>query len=203
MRGTRRVAFIFVLLSVVLLGRTTAEEPAAEPPKTPDVVYVPTPHDVVDKMLELAGVTKSDVLYDLGCGDGRIMVMAAKKVGCRAAGFELDPRRVADSKANIKKNGVGELVSVENKDIFTLDLRPASVVTLYLLPDLNVKLIPQLQQLKPGARIVSHDFPMGDIEPEKTVEMRSKEDQVMHTLYLWTAPLKRELKKRTPPAGAK
>ena len=205
MRRLRQFVFLAAVLTAVLAGRAAAESPqspaGAKPAKTPDVVYVPTPNDVVARMLQMAAVTKDDVVYDLGCGDGRIMVMAAKKFGCRALGYDIDPRRIADSQANIKKNGVGNLVTVEQKDIFTLDLRPASVVTLYLLPDLNVRLIPQLNKLKPGSRIVSHDFPMGDIAPEKTVEMRSKEDQVMHTLYLWTAPLKKNEKKRTPLLG--
>ncbi|MCZ7636457.1 MAG: methyltransferase domain-containing protein [Verrucomicrobia bacterium] len=128
--------------------------------RTPDVVFVPTPQQVVEKMLELAEVKKGDVLYDLGCGDGRIVVTAAKKYGVKAIGFDIDPKRVEESLANVKSNKVEHLVTIKQADIFTLDLREASVVTLYLLPELNVRLMPQLEKLKPGSRIVSHDFDM-------------------------------------------
>src|SRR5688572_8136854 len=149
-----------------------AAEPAAGPEgtpssKVPDIEYVPTPENIVAKMLEVAGVKKDDVLYDLGCGDGRIVVTAAKKFGVKAKGFDVDPQRIKESKANVEKNGVGNLVTIEQKDIFEVDLSPASVVTLYLLPELNVRLIPQLQKLKPGSRIVSHDFDMEGVDPIK------------------------------------
>ena len=157
-----------------------------------DVIYLPTPHDVVDKMLELVEVKKSDLVYDLGCGDGRIVVTAAKRYGCKAVGFDLDPRRVEESLQNVRKNNVGHLVKIEQKDIFTLDLSKADVITLFLLSRLNVKLIPQLEQLKPGSRIVSHIFPMEGIKPDKVVTLISKEDKNEHTIYLWTAPLKKE-----------
>lgn len=181
-----------LLLSSAVCHPALAETPKTAPPadKTPDVVYVPTPHDVVDKMLELANVQKGGVVYDLGCGDGRIVVTAAKKYGCRAVGYEIDPEQVAQSQKNIQKAGVGRLAQVKQQDIFTLDLRPASVVTLYLLPGLNVKLIPQLQELKPGSRVVTHDFDIGGIEPDRVVRFTSKEDGVKHTIYLFTAPLK-------------
>lgn len=174
-----------------------AEKPAeqtasSEPAHEPDVIFVPTPQDVVDKMLELAQVTKDDVVYDLGCGDGRIVVTAAKKFGCKAFGFDVDPQRIKESKENVEKNGVGDLVRIEQKDIFTLDLSKASVVTLYLLPRLNVKLIPQLEKLKPGSRIVSHDFRMKGVRPEKTVTLNSEEDQAEHKIFLWTAPIQKK-----------
>ena len=156
-----------------------------------DVIYVATPHDVVDKMLELADVKKDDLVYDLGCGDGRIVVTAAKRYGCRAVGFDLDPRRVEESLQNVQKNNVGHLVTIEQKDIFTLDLSEADVITLFLLSRLNVKLIPQLEKLKPGSRIVSHNFAMEGIKPDKVVKMFSSEDQFEHTIYLWTTPLKK------------
>ena len=163
----------------------------AEPAHEPDVIFVPTPQDVVDKMLELAQVTKDDVVYDLGCGDGRIVVTAAKKYGCKAIGFDVDPQRIKESKENVEKNGVGNLVQIEQKDIFTLDLSKASVITLYLLPRLNVKLIPQLEKLKPGSRIVSHDFRMKGVAPEKTVTITSDEDQAEHKIFFWTAPIQK------------
>jgi ribosomal protein L11 methylase PrmA len=162
--------------------------------KVPDVVYVPTPNDVVARMLEVAGVKGTDVVYDLGCGDGRIVVTAAKKFGCKATGFEIDPERIREARENVKKNGVEQLVTIENKDIFKVDLSPASVVTLYLLPTLNVKLIPQLEQLKPGSRIVSHDFDMEGVLHEKKIDFISEEDNVMHHLYYFVTPLKKEQK---------
>jgi protein-L-isoaspartate O-methyltransferase len=176
---------------------TQKAAPAAEPseePKKPDVIFVPTPQNVVDKMLELAQVTKDDVVYDLGCGDGRIVVTAAKKYGCRSYGFDVDPQRIKESKENVETNGVGNLVTIEQKDIFTLDLSKANVVTLYLLPSLNVKLIPQLEKLKPGSRIVSHDFDMRGVTPDKVVNVEGDGGGFEHTIYLWTAPLKKEAK---------
>jgi hypothetical protein len=169
-----------------------ADKPAepAEEPKRPDVIFVPTPPEVVAKMLELAKVTKDDVVYDLGCGDGRIVVAAAK-LGCKAYGFDVDPQRIKESNENVEKNGVGNLATITQKDIFTLDLSPANVVTLYLLPSLNVKLIPQLEKLKPGSRIVSHDFDMHGVKPDQVVEVTS-ESGAEHTVYLWTTPLKKE-----------
>jgi precorrin-6B methylase 2 len=164
-------------------------EPAQEP-KRPDVIFVPTPPEVVAKMLELAKVTKDDVVYDLGCGDGRIVVAAAK-LGARAYGFDVDPQRIKESNENVEKNGVGNLATIQQKDIFTLDLSPANVVTLYLLPSLNVKLIPQLEKLKPGSRIVSHDFDMQGVKPDQVVEVTSA-NGAEHTVYLWTTPLKKE-----------
>ena len=159
--------------------------------RTPDVIYVPTPYEVVEKMLEVAQVKKGDVVYDLGCGDGRIVVTAAKKYGVRAVGFDIDPERIKEARENVRKNGVEDLVRIEQKDIFTLDLSEATVVTLYLLPQLNVKLIPQLEKLKPGSRIVSHDFDMDGVIPDKVIHFKPK-GQREHTIYLWTTPLKKE-----------
>jgi SAM-dependent methyltransferase len=159
------------------------------PPREPDVVFVPTPQVVVDKMLELARVKSTDLVYDLGCGDGRIVVTAAKRYGVRAVGFDIDPERVAEAKANVKQAGVEHLVTIEERDIFELDLSPADVVTLYLLPELNVRLIPQLKKLKPGSRIVSHDFDMAGVKPERVVPMRPP-GEADHTVYFWRAPIR-------------
>ena len=144
-------------------------------------------------MLEMAQVTKDDLVYDLGCGDGRIVVTAAKKYGCKAVGFDIARKRIKESLANVEKNNVGHLVRIEQKDIFTLDLSKANVITLYLLPELNVKLIPQLEKLKPGSRIVSHDFDMEGVKPDEVVEVSiDNEYYERHTVYLWTTPLKKE-----------
>jgi hypothetical protein len=160
--------------------------------RTPDVVFVPTPQKVVEKMLELAQVKKDDIVYDLGCGDGRIPVTAAKKYGCRAWGFDIDPHRIQESKENVEKNGVGDLVTIQRRDIFTLDLSKADVITLYLLPSLNVKLIPQLEKMKPGCRIVSHDFSMKGVTPDQVINVQGDDSGLEHTVYLWTTPLKKE-----------
>jgi LEA14-like dessication related protein len=163
-----------------------------------DVLFIPTPQDVVDKMLELVEVKKDDLLYDLGCGDGRIVVTAAKRYGCKAVGYDLDPDRIKESMENVEKNEVGGLVGIEQKDIFTLDLSKADVITLYLLPSLNVRLIPQLEKLKPGSRIVSHNFDMKGVKPDKIVKLTSSRDRAEHKIYLWTTPLKREQGNLTP-----
>jgi len=185
------LALIALLLCPAAAQESEKAEKAVKSP-TPDVVYVPTPHDVVTKMLQMAGVAKKDVVYDLGCGDGRIVVMAAKKFGCQATGFEIDPVRVKEARENVKKNKVEPLAKIRQEDVFKVDLAPASVITLYLLPELNVRLIPQLEKLKPGSRIVSHDFDMEGVKPDKVVRMTSNEDNVEHTIYLWTVPLKKE-----------
>jgi SAM-dependent methyltransferase/predicted small secreted protein len=203
----KRISIVALLLVCVILGgcqtqlsagqplSVTSEDvggPKAQPKRKPDVIFVATPEDVVDMMLHVARVSRDDVLYDLGCGDGRIVVAAAKKYRCKAFGYDIDPQRVKESLDNVKKSGVGRLVTIEEKDIFTLDLRPATVVTLYLLPGLNVRLIPQLEQLRPGSRIVSHDFDMKGVKPDAVLTMESEEDGAEHTIYLWTTPLKKE-----------
>jgi len=184
-------ALCCLIIAPALFAQTAAQkmEGRLKRIRTPDVIFVPTPQPVVEKMLEMAGVTKNDLLYDLGCGDGRIVVTAAKKYGCHAVGFDIDPKRIKESLANVKENNVGDLAKIEQADIFTLDLSPANVITLYLLPSLNVKLIPQLEKLKPGSRIVSHDFDMEGVQPDKVVQMEA--DGSEHTIYLWTTPLKK------------
>ena len=149
------------------------------------VPYVPTPQEVVERMLELAQVKKGDVVYDLGSGDGRIVVTAAKKYGVKAVGFEIDPERIKESHENIKKADVGHLVEVRQQDIRTVDLSPASVLTLYLLPEVNLMVRPNIwKQMKPGSRVVSHDFDMGDWKPVKTEQIKDGSSWD-HTLYLW------------------
>ena len=156
-------------LVYALAGFANTSTPASENiqvgERKPDVIFVPTPQAVVDKMLEMAEIKTGNILYDLGCGDGRIVVTAAKRYGVKAFGFDIDPARVRESLENVKSNNVEHLVTIKQADIFTLDLRQANVVTLYLLPELNVKLMPQLAQLEPGSRIVSHDFSMRGAKP--------------------------------------
>lgn len=187
----------FVLALLALPARTIRADDAttgstARESNKADVVYVPTPNDVVMKMLDLAAVAKTDVVYDLGCGDGRIVVLAAKKRGAAGIGYDIDPQRIKECHENARRNNVENLVQFKQEDIFKLDLSGANVVTLYLLPALNVRLIPQLEKLKPGSRIVSHDFDMQGVKPDKVVTITSKEDNEKHTLYLWTVPLKKE-----------
>lgn len=158
------------------------------------VIYLSTPPMVVDKMLEMAQVKKQDLVYDLGCGDGRIVIAAAKKYGCKAVGFEIEEEIVKQARENVKKNNLEHLARIEQKDIFKVDLSPADVITLYLTDKMNVQLIPQLQKLKDGARIVSHDFDMKGVIPDKAINFTSKEPDLVnhHLIYLWTTPLKME-----------
>ena len=150
------------------------------------VPFVPSPQEVVDKMIELAGVKKGDVVYDMGSGDGRIVIAAAKK-GARAVGFEIDGDLVKESRENIRKAGVENLAEIRQQDILTVDFAPASVVTMYLLPDVNLKLKPNLlKQLKPGSRLVSHSFDMGDWKPDKVERVDGR------TINFWTIPAKRK-----------
>ena len=186
---------------------TPAAKKAKAPAREPDVVYVPTPQLVVDKMLEMAEVKPGDVVYDLGCGDGRIVVTAAKKYGVKGVGFDINPERIRESLANVQSNHVEHLVTIKEADIFTLDLSEASVVTLYLLPALNVRLMPQLEKLKPGSRIVSHDFDMKGAKPVQVHQMSTgdaeEEDNFQngeHTIYKWVIPLEKETATPATPA---
>jgi SAM-dependent methyltransferase len=161
--------------------------PAAQSSRGPDVIYVPTPEAVVDKMLEMAKVTSADVVYDLGCGDGRIPIAAVQKYGARGVGIDIDPQRILEANANARKAAVLGKVKFLQADLFTTDISEATVVTLYLLPTLNVKLMPKLMaELKPGTRIVSHAFAMGDSwPPEQTASVDGR------NIYFWTIPAKR------------
>ncbi|HUT91687.1 MAG TPA: methyltransferase domain-containing protein [Thermoguttaceae bacterium] len=192
------VVLVCWLATSAVYAQDVAEKATKQPKeqREPDVVFVPTPQEVVEKMLELANVKKDDLLYDLGCGDGRIVVTAAKKYGCHAVGFDIDPKRIKESRENVAKNKVEHLAKIEQQDIFKLDLSKANVITLYLLPSLNVKLIPQLEKLKPGSRIVSHDFKMEGVQPDKVVQFEPEEEKRKHTIYLWTAPLKKKERKK-------
>jgi len=154
-----------------------------KPNREPDVVYVPTPYEAVEKMLELANVNKDDVVYDLGSGDGRIPIMAAEEYGARGVGIEIDPKRIQEARENAQEAGVTDQVKFIQQDLFETDLSEATVVTLYLLPSLNVKLRPKLlRELEPGTPIISHDFDMGEWEPKRVVEVGGS------TVYLWIVP---------------
>jgi tRNA G37 N-methylase Trm5 len=169
------------LLALLLAAAAVTARPQAQ---HPDVIFVPTPQEVVEAMLELAKVHQGDVLYDLGSGDGRIPVTAAKRYGIRAYGIDIDPQRIQEATENAKKNGVTNLVQFRREDLFKASFKEATVVTLYLLPELNVKLKPRLlAELKPGTRVVSHQFDMGTWKPDRKVELSAG-----RTIYLWTIP---------------
>ena len=190
MRRTVPIALIAGLVGMIALSALQGQEKDQRPPREPDVIYVPTPDEVVDKMLELADVRTGEVVYDLGCGDGRIPVRAAKKYGVKAWGFDINPVRVKESLENVEKNNVKNLVTIKLQDIFELDLSKADVITLYLLPQLNVKLIPQLDKLKPGCRIVSHDFNMEGVKPKRELTYTPPGGRE-HRVYLWVTPLEK------------
>ena len=175
----------------VIQGTTQHPSPQISPQTKEikrDVPYVPTPQNVVDEMLRLANVTKDDVVYDLGCGDGRLVITAVQKFGAkRGFGVDIDPERIAESNANAKAAGVTDRVTFAVQDLFQTDLKDATVVTLYLLPEVNLKLRPKLwSELRPGSRVVSHSFNMGDWAPQKTVTVSPGGQR----LYFWTIPAK-------------
>lgn len=187
--GRRTLGVLFSgLIAACFLGfsaRHLAPPPIAEAQEFEAkkiVPFVPTPQDVVDRMIALAGVKAGDVVYDLGSGDGRIVITAAKK-GARAVGFDIDGELVKESRANIRKAGLEQLAEIRQQDILSVDLSGASVVTMYLLPDVNLMIKPHiLSQMKPGSRVVSHAFDMGDWKPDRTEHVNGR------TIYLWTVP---------------
>ena len=179
--------FILLFAFVAAIAAPSVAQQTAAPSRTPDVIFVPTPQEVVDAMLKVAKVTKNDVIYDLGSGDGRIPVTAAKMYGARAIGIDIDPQRIKEANANAQAAGVTDKVKFLNQDLFTTNISEATVVTLYLLPSLNLKLMPKLMsELKPGTRIVSHAFDMGDWKPEQTLNVDGR------TVYYWTIPAKKK-----------
>jgi predicted RNA methylase len=180
----RRLLLILAILVTTVVVPAWAQQPL----RSPDVIFVPTPQEVVDAMLKLAKVTKNDVIYDLGSGDGRIPITAAKAFGARGVGIDIDPQRIKEATENLKTAGVGDRVKFLNQDLFTTDISEATVVTLYLLPSLNVKLIPKLnKELKPGTRVVSHAFDMSsdgtERKPKETLNVNGR------TVYFWTIPI--------------
>jgi SAM-dependent methyltransferase len=178
-------AVVGLLLTLPLASDPGSQAPQRRPDAPHLAPYVPTPQEVVDRMLQLGGVGKGDVVYDLGCGDGRIPITAAKRFGARGVGVDIDPQRIAEAEANAKKEGVSHLVTFRLQDAMTTDVSEATVVTLYLLSASNLKLRPILtKQLKSGARIVSHSFSMGDWQPDK-VDTFVDTSGTTRTLYLW------------------
>src|ERR687892_858762 len=169
----RHVGLTAIMLAALVCTPAAGQQTAQM--RTPDVIFVPTPQEVVDAMLEMAKVTGNDVIYDLGSGDGRIPITAAKKYGARGIGIDIDPQRIKEANENLQQAGVGDKVKFLNQDLFETNISEASVVTLYLLPSLNIKLMPKLmKELKPGTRIVSHSFDMGDWKPEKELDVNGR-----------------------------
>jgi SAM-dependent methyltransferase len=181
-----RTLVLSLAIVAALVAPSSAQQAAPAPLRSPDVIFVPTPQEVVDAMLKLAKVSANDVVYDLGSGDGRIPITAAKTYGARGVGIDIDPQRIREANENLKAAGpeVAAKVRFLNQDLFTTDISEATVVTLYLLPSLNLKLIPKLnKELKPGTRVVSHAFDMGDIKPQQTQNINGR------TIYFWTIPI--------------
>jgi SAM-dependent methyltransferase len=175
---------LFLALAALAVSLPALAQQAPKDPRYPDVPYVPTRQEIVEEMLRVAGVKAGDVVYDLGCGDGRIVIAAAQKFGARGVGVDIDPQRIAEANANAKRAGVEKQVAFRLGDLFDADIAEATVVTLYLLPDVNLRLKPKLlRDLKPGTRIVSHDFSMGDDwKPERTLKLGND------WIYFWTIP---------------
>jgi SAM-dependent methyltransferase len=179
--------------ALILMIAAAAFPQTAQPKKPLDVPYVPTTPEAVDAMLKLAEVKKGDVVYDLGCGDGRIVITAAKNYGARGVGIDIDPQRISEANANAKREGVEKLVRFEENDLFQANFKDATVVTLFLLSSVNQRLKPKLlAELKPGTRIVSNTFDMGDWKPEKEFTVPNTDDDAFlsHHLYMWTVPAK-------------
>jgi ubiquinone/menaquinone biosynthesis C-methylase UbiE len=178
-----------VLLVAVSIAAASAQ--SVQPRRQPDVPYVPTTEEAVQAMLKLADVKKADTVYDLGCGDGRIVVAAAKTYGAHGVGIDINPDRIREAQENARKAGVENLVRFEEKDLFEADIHDATIVTLFLLTSVNLKLRPKLlKELKPGTRVVSNTFDMGDWKPkqEVTVGDPNEPSYLSHRLYLWTIP---------------
>jgi ribosomal protein L11 methylase PrmA len=187
----RMILQAILILAAALSVGASPKDKSTKWMRNPDVVYVGTPYDVVSKMLQMARVRKQDLVYDLGCGDARMLILAAQKYGCRGIGYDIDPERVSASMENVARNHVEKLVKIVQADIFTLDLSKANVIPMYLLPEMNRKLLPQLDKLKPGSRLVCHDYDLEGIVADETITVVSNEDNSSHTLSLYTAPLKR------------
>jgi SAM-dependent methyltransferase len=181
---------LVLLLFAVAASAQAPTAPSASPTTSrpaPEVPYVPTKEPVLDQMLDMAKIQPGDVLYDLGCGDGRIVIEAAKRYGIRGVGVDIDPERIREANDNARRAGVSHLVRFYEGDLFDTDLKEATVVTLYLLPDVNLRLRPKLlSELKPGTRVVSHNYDMGDWKPAGT--RRLTVEGTEHVVYFWVVP---------------
>lgn len=182
---------VYSVLAAVLTAGSILALRWADHHEGPHVIFAGTPPEAVDRMLETAAITKDDVVYDLGCGDARFLITAAKRYGCRAVGVEINPELVAKARKDVADNGLEGLVEIREGDLFDVDIRPATVLTLYLLPEINVKLIPKFKQLRPGSRIVSYLFPMEGVKPKETVKFIDSTGRD-RTYYLWVTPLEFE-----------
>jgi SAM-dependent methyltransferase len=175
-----------VSLLALMLAVANCASAQQQPAKAPDVPFVPTDEKIVDEMLKVANVRKGDVLYDLGSGDGRIVITAATRYGTRGTGIELVPELVREAQENARKAGVSSLAKFVQGDIFEADFSEATVVTMYLLPAVNMQLRPKLLALRPGTRIVSHNYDLGDWKPERTI--RIVLDDGEHFVHFWVVP---------------
>lgn len=179
----RRGFLLWLPLALGSLGCALAQK---APSREPDVPYEPSSPAIVNAMLRLAGVNSKDVVYDLGCGDGRIVIAAVRQFKARGVGIDIDPQRIREATANARKAGIRRGIEFRRQDLFEADIRPATAVMLYLWPHVNLKLRPKLlKELKPGTRVVSHSHDMGDWKPDKEIEVEG------HTIYMWTIPARR------------
>ena len=187
--ATLTLLLVVALCAPPSLSQKGARQNNGRPRRRPDVAFIPTPPETVEEMLRQARLTPDDVLYDLGSGDGRIPIRAAQLYGVRAVGIEIDPKLVAEAREAVRRAGVSHLVTFRTGDIYREDLRGATVVTLYLSDTINLSLRPKLlRELPAGARIVSHDFRMGDWKPERIVRVPWR--NLHRTVYVWTVPRK-------------
>ena len=196
-RGAAALCGAFTVAIGLLFGASSsasaqeAGAPTKGPRRKPDVGYYPTTQDVVEKMLELARTRAGDHVCDLGCGDGRFIITAAKRYGCQATGYELDPKLVAQGQAAIREARLEKLARIVEADIFTVDVSDVTVMMLFLLPDMNVKLVPQLQKMKPGSRILTHEFDIPGYVVERELVWVSGQDNSEHVIYIYKTPLQK------------
>lgn len=189
----KKINCLCAALLIVLFTAASVFSQITPPTPKLDVPYVPTSPEVVDAMLKLANVKKGDVVYDLGCGDGRIVIAAARDYGATGLGVDIDPQRIKEANENARAAGVTSKVKFIQADLFKTDFSKATVVTMYLFPEINLKLRPKILQMKPGTRIVSHAFDMGDWEPEQTIRVGTS------TIYFWTVPQRKAPAKKPAP----
>lgn len=183
MLSTMQFGRMLACFSLILMSISSSASAQAKKLRKPDVIYEPSPLAVVEEMLRLANVQKNDIVYDLGCGDGRIVIMAAKHFKASGVGIDIDPEKIWESLENARRAGVSGRVSFRNEDLFEADLKDATVVTIFLWPSLNLKLRPKLlRDLRPGTRVVSYYWDMGDWMPDQRIEVDG------HPIYLWTIP---------------